>query len=100
MPFRNVLLALSLLGLGACAGTGGRFTSMEKTNQLEPGMTTSEVESILGGPGRTQIVEDKLVWRYALQEPWVGYVPTYLAFNKDSKTLVSWYANKDEYYRN
>ena len=55
---------------------------MEKTNQLEPGMTTSQVKGILGNPGSTEFKGNKWIWKYSLHKPWVGFVPHYLGLTE------------------
>lgn len=46
------LLVIAVL-FTSCAGVGG-FNSAVKTNQLRPGMTTSEVSDLLGQPASSQ----------------------------------------------
>lgn len=97
---KNVLsmfLFTTFLLLGGCAGTGGSFGSVSKTNQLMPGMTPSQVKEILGEPSQSQFVADKWVWKYSLHEYWKGWIPYYLVFGKESQKLDSWYANEAEY---
>ena len=93
-----VLMITSTL-LGGCAGTGGGLNSMSKTNQLTPGMSAKEVKELLGEPKQTEFISQKWVWKYSLHQAWKGYVPYYLTFDKEDKTLDSWYANEAEYYR-
>ena len=90
------LVAVLLLLLSGCVSLG----SVGKTNLLRPGMSTANVESILGRPKQTEFIENKWVWKYQLHQPWVGFIPYYLVFDKSSKTLEAWYANQEEYYRN
>lgn len=93
--FIIVLFAL----LTACAtGTGG-IGSVSKTNQLAPGMKPAEVKTILGEPSQTQFIANKWVWKYSLQEPWKGWIPYYLVFNRDSQVLEQWFADEAEYTR-
>ena len=94
------LLALLLsVFMYGCAGTGGGLGSISKTNQLAPGMSPSEVVSILGEASQTQFIANKWIWKYSLHEYWKGWVPYYLVFGKESKKLESWYANEEEYMR-
>lgn len=88
----------SLLCFG-CAGTGGGLGSVAKTNQLMPGMTLTQVQGILGDPSQTQFIAEKLIWKYSLHEPWKGWVPYYLVFDKDVRQLQAWYADEAEYLR-
>lgn len=69
------------------------LNSIQLTNQLRPGMTYAEVEGIMGKPKSSQIVDDKWIARYNLQEMWKGYVPYDLVFNASDQTLVSWSEN-------
>ena len=82
-----------------CAGTGG-LGSISKTNNLEPGLSTTEVKRVLGEPSQTQFIGNKLIWKYSLHQPWKGWVPYYLAFGKETKKLEGWYASEEEYMRN
>ncbi|WP_178114661.1 outer membrane protein assembly factor BamE domain-containing protein [Pseudomonas saliphila] len=93
-------LAMAMLALGGCAGTGGGMGSVEKTNALIPGMTTEEVRAVLGQPAQSQFVEGNLVWKYSLHQYWKGYVPYYLVFDEGKPpTLRGWFANEQEYAR-
>jgi hypothetical protein len=91
--FLILLLSFSVVG---CASLG----SIKKTNQLSPGMTTDQVRSILGQPSQSQFIQNKIVWKYSLHQYFVGWVPYYLVFDKNSQKLETWYANEQEYYRN
>ena len=94
MKMRNIIAALlfSVL-LSGCLGTASR------TNDLYPGMTQDQVRKVMGKPKQTEFVADKWVWKYTLQQPWVGYIPYYLAFDKETRTLESWFADMNEYHR-
>ena len=100
-------IIIFLLGLfiSGCAGTGGGLGSnpfsysSTKTNDLMPGMTPSEVKSLLGQAKSTQFIGDKWVWKYSLMEYGKGWIPYYLVFGKENPKLESWYANEDEYLR-
>ncbi len=94
MRFAAPLIATVLLG---CAGVGG-IGSINKTNHLRPGMTTSEVQELLGEPGQSEYVEGYLVWRYSLHQVGRGWVPFYLAFEGRTAQLASWQASVEEYY--
>jgi hypothetical protein len=56
-------------------------------------MTLSEVEGIMGKPKSMQMVDNKMIARYNLQEMWKGYVPYDMVFNQADQTLVSWSEN-------
>ena len=51
-PFLLVLVS-------GCAGMSGGLGSTAKTNQLELGMSASEVKNTLGEPSQTQFIADK-----------------------------------------
>lgn len=97
ISLQALLLPLLLASSSSCVGSG--LGSIAKTNDLEPGMNTSEVEEVLGSPSQTQFIGNKWIWKYSLHEYWKGYVPYYLAFGSDSKRLESWYADEAEYMR-
>ena len=99
MVFRKLLALLVLFLLGACAGTGGGLNAVSKTNQLSPGMNSAEVKAVLGEPSQTQFISDKWVWKYSLHEPWKGFIPFYMVFGQESKTLERWFAYEAEYLR-
>lgn len=82
---KSVVILLFLFS--GCASLG----SAEKTNLLRPGMSTANVEGILGQPKQTEFIENKWVWKYQLHQPWVGFIPYYLVFDKGSQTLEGWY---------
>lgn len=95
----GIALVFFFVFLFGCAGTGGGFGSVSKTNQLTPGMTSVQVKAILGEPSQTQFIDNKWIWKYSLHEPWKGYIPYYLVFGLESKTLERWYADEAEYVR-
>ena len=99
MSIRILLASLMLAVLAACAGSGGGFGSVSKTNQLSPGMKTAEVKAVLGEPSQTQFVSNKWVWKYSLHEPWKGFIPYYMVFDRDSQALEQWFADEAEYMR-
>lgn len=90
------LLVIAVL-FTSCAGVGG-FNSAVKTNQLRPGMTTSEVSDLLGQPASSQFSNGYMVWKYSLQKPFVGWIPYYLAFDGQAMLLRGWQENMSEYY--
>lgn len=95
---RAISLCLTLAMLGGCAGSGG-LGSVSKLSQLQRGMTTGEVKSVLGEPASVQLIDGLPIWRYSLHEYFVGWVPYYFVFNYDNQ-LVAWQANMNEYYAN
>ncbi|MEK6715443.1 MAG: outer membrane protein assembly factor BamE [Candidatus Omnitrophota bacterium] len=78
----------------------GTLGTIKRTNDLMPGMTMSEVKKVMGQPSQTQFVGDKLVLKYNLHQYYKGWVPYYLAFDRDTNKLAVWFADEQEYYRN
>jgi hypothetical protein len=93
-----LFIMLSAIILSGCATGFGGFNSAVKTNQLRPGMSTNEVEAILGQPASSQFIDGYMIWKYSLQRPWVGWIPYYLAFDAKSMSLAGWQESIDEYY--
>jgi len=105
MKTRKLLLMVLLipicLSLFRCSSTKTMaLNSIQLTSQLRPGMSYNEVESILGKPKSSQVLEDKWITRYNLQEMWKGYVPYDLVFNSKDQTLISWSENKKAWEEN
>jgi hypothetical protein len=96
---RRVVIALAMIALAACAGTGGGLNSVTKTNRLLPGMSPQEVKKLLGDPASAQFVGEQLVWKYSLHENWKGFVPHYLVFAEEPPVLKRWFADEAEYQR-
>jgi outer membrane protein assembly factor BamE (lipoprotein component of BamABCDE complex) len=92
--FMRTLLTLSL-----CIFTSACFTQVGVTNRLTPGMSADQVRSQMGEPSQTQFIADKIVWKYSLHQPWKGFIPYYLVFNKDTQVLEQWAANEAEFAR-
>lgn len=89
------MLVVSVLVLFA----GCMPMQVSSTNQLSPGMSTAQVQTILGGPSQTQFIADKWIWKYSLHQPWKGFIPYYLVFASESQTLEGWFADEAEYAR-
>jgi len=70
-----------------------KLNSIELTNQLHPGMSYDEVESLLGKPKTSRTTADRYIVRWNLQEIWKGYIPYDMVFNAHDKTLISWAEN-------
>lgn len=96
---KHLFIIVLFAFLTACATGMGGVGSVSKTNQLAPGMKPAEVKTILGEPSQTQFIANKWVWKYSLQEPWKGWIPYYLVFNRDSQVLEQWFADEAEYTR-
>jgi len=76
------------------------LNSIQLTSQLRPGMSYAEVENILGKPKSSQVVDDKWIARYNLQEMWKGYIPYDMVFDAKNQTLISWAENKKAWEEN
>jgi len=76
------------------------MNSVEKTNQLSPGMLHPKAVKVMGKPKSIQFVGDKVILKYNLHQYWKGWVPYYLVFSKGTGRLQSWYADEEEYQRN
>ncbi len=105
MKPRYFIFFLSLfilsLALRSCSSTKTMaLNSIQLTSQLRPGMSYSEVESILGKPKSSQVIDDKWIARYNLQEMWKGYIPYDMVFNASDQTLISWSENKKAWEEN
>jgi len=74
-------------------------TQVGATRRLSPGMTPAQVRAAMGNPSQSQFVNQKMVWKYTLHQPWKGFIPYYLVFSKETGNLESWEANEAEYYR-
>jgi hypothetical protein len=94
---QGVVVSSVLLTTAACASLG--MNSVEKLNQLSPGQTSDEVQAILGEPESSELTEDKWVLRYVLHQNWRGFVPYYMVFDGDTRTLETWYTDEAEYQR-
>ncbi len=96
-----VFLAAILFFLCGCSSTKTMaLNSIQLTSQLRPGMSYAEVESILGKPKSSSVIDDKWIARYNLQEMWVGYKPYDMVFNAKDQTLISWSENKKAWEEN
>ncbi len=92
----NLLVVITVLVFvfAGCASMKSlQLNSVQLTNQLRPGMTYSEVESLLGKSKSYQVVDDQFIARWTLQEMWRGYIPYDFVFNAADQTLISWSEN-------
>ena len=96
--FSDIKKPLVLVLIIFCSGCVGLGT-MTKTNQLRLGMTANEVNNVLGAPLEIKTEGDYIILKYSLHQYFVGWVPYYLTLDKNSKTLISWHENKEEYYQ-
>lgn len=97
---RTFILAATVIVLSGCVGKSLELNTIEKVNNLSPGMTFQEVVVILGKPKSSSFVGDMWVLKYSLHEYWKGWVPFYVAVDKKSKKVTSWYVDEAEYQRN
>ena len=81
----------------ACSALG--MNSVQKLDQLSPGMDSSQVAGILGEPKSSEMQGDQFVLQYTLHENWRGFVPYYFVFDKDTGRLETWYEDEAEYQR-
>jgi hypothetical protein len=94
-------LLLYAILMSSCGSTKTlALNSVKLTNQLQPGMSYDEVEGILGKPKSTQVVDDKWIARWNLQEMWRGYIPYDMVFDAKDKTLISWSENTKAFEEN
>jgi len=92
-----LMVVATVLLLSACAAVG--MNSAAKVNQLSPGMTSEQVQAILGEPKSSEMREDKWILRYTLHQNWKGFVPYYVVFDRNTRTLQTWYTDEAEYQR-
>jgi hypothetical protein len=95
---KRIRVLLAVWMVAGCASMG--MNSVEKLNQLSPGMSSDQVQEVLGEPSSSQMTGDKWVLKYTLHENWKGFVPYYFVFDEDTRTLESWYEDEEEYQRN
>jgi hypothetical protein len=89
-----IIVSVALLFFSGCSSMQTlKLNSVELTNQLRPGMTYAEVESVLGKPKSLQMAGDQMVARWNLQEMWRGYIPYDFIFKAEDQTLISWSEN-------
>jgi hypothetical protein len=72
------------------------FGSIAKLNQLDRGMSQTQVCQILGDPKFKELKAGRTVLKFSLHEWMQGWKPVYLVFDEGGK-LVEWYVNEDEY---
>ena len=91
----NAILLTALFMLAGCFSSQQtmKLNSIELTNQLHPGMSYAEVESLLGKPKSSHTTANKYIVRWNLQEMWKGYIPYDMVFNASNKKLISWSEN-------
>lgn len=96
--FIIVFVACSTVGYFGCSSSKTiSLNSVKLTQQLQPGMSYTEVEEILGKPKKSSMVDNQWVVRWNLQEMWKGYVPYDFVFEPETKTLVSWQENTADF---
>jgi hypothetical protein len=95
----NLALLIFLGNMMHACGSNKSITlnSAQKTSELQPGMSYEEVVELLGKPKSSQMTEKAWIVRWNLQEMWKGYVPYDMAFDPDTKELLFWSANEEEF---
>lgn len=88
----RLVLAIFVLSLVSCADTTKRS---ERGSQVLPGMTKTQVLSILGAPQNKQLDGGKETWRYCVTD-YLGLASDYLTVVKISDGAVT----KIKTYRN
>lgn len=89
-----ITISFVLFFIAGCASMKSlQLNSAQLTSQLRPGMTYTEVESVLGKSKSSQVTGDQLIARWNLQEMWRGYIPYDFVFNAADQTLISWSEN-------
>lgn len=95
---RSLSLFTSIIIFTACASGG--FNSVQKTNQLQPGMSYSEVVQLLGEPKTSELQDGKKVSTFWLHQEWRGNVPFDLVFSGTPAKLESWSENTEKFEAN
>jgi hypothetical protein len=93
----NFIVLLLMFLLNSCGSSNLGFNSVKKTNELQPGMSYDEVVAVMGKPKSSEMLDDKWIVRWNLQEPWKGMVPYDMVFDAKTKTLISWSENEKAY---
>jgi hypothetical protein len=89
----GILIIVLVMLLSACSG----INAVKKTTFLDFGMTKPEVRNILGSPEGAQHIGGLMVWQYSLHKSVMGFVPYFLAFDKQGR-LVGWESNLRNHY--
>ncbi len=93
----SLIVTVSLTS--GCGSSNMALNSVQKTNELQPGMSYDQVETLLGKPRSSQMMNDKWVARWVLQEMWVGYIPYDMSFDPKTKELISWSRNEKDFQK-
>jgi hypothetical protein len=93
----NIVVVSACFLVLSCASMG--MNSVQKLNQLSPGMSSEEVIKIFGEPKSSQMANGKWILKYTLHENWKGYVPYYIVFDNSTRKLESWYEDEAGYQR-
>lgn len=89
-----ILMGAVLLSSG-CAAMG--MNSVQKLQQLSPGMTDTQVREILGDPKSSEMAGEKWVLKYTLHENWKGFVPYFVVFDGGTRRLEGWFEDEEGY---
>jgi len=93
---KNLLSVLFILSMLTGCAAGG-FDSIQKTQQLQPGMTYQQTVNLLGEPKTTEARGESLVATFWLHQSWRGNVPYDLTFDTKTRTLNSWQENQEKF---
>lgn len=86
--------------IGTLKGTLKELNTVQKLGSLAPGMSHRQVCQIIGQPKSSEFVGDTWVLNYTLCDYLKGPMPYRVVFDKNTKKLVSWYADEEKYRKN
>jgi hypothetical protein len=72
--------------------------TLKLLNQLDRGMTESQVRAILGDPAQKELKGGKTVFKYNLFKLFHGWKPAYVIFD-ENRQLFEWHVDEQEYQR-
>jgi hypothetical protein len=70
-----------------------------KLNELNRGMSQSEVRQILGKPKQKELKAGKTILKYSLHQWFRGWKPVYLVFDERNQ-LTEWFVDEKEFMDN
>ena len=73
-----------------------RLGDIAKLNELDRGMSQSQVKEILGKPKHKELKSGKTILKYHLHQWLRGWKPVYLVFDEKEK-LVEWFVDEKEF---
>ena len=95
---QGFLMVGLILSASACASIG--MNTVQTLEGLSPGMSSEQVQEILGEPESSQMTEEKWILEYTLHENWKGFVPYVIVFDKETRTLEGWFEDEEGYQEN